>query len=116
VVRRGQLYWFDFGSPHGSEPGHQRPVIVIQNDLFKKSELPTSLVAAVTTNPRLAYMNGNVLLRPRRRGLREASVVNVTQLYTVNKADLGELIGTVTPTELRRIDQGLRLVLSLTNS
>lgn len=58
-------------------------------------------------------MDGNVLLMPGANGLRVPSVVNVTQIYTVNKADLVELIGKLKASEMNLVDNGLRLVLSL---
>jgi len=113
VIRRGQLYWLDLGPPTGSSPGYQRPGIVIQDDDLNRTNLNTVVVALVTTNLRLAKMDGNVLLTPKRNGVSQLSVVNVTQLFTVAKADLVDLIGVVTRSEMELIDRGLRFVLSL---
>ncbi len=113
MVKRGHLYWLDFGMPRGSQPGYLRPVVIVQDNDFNRTKIRTVIVAVVTTNLSLAYMDGNVLLMPKKNGVKEPSVVNVTQLYTVNKTELIELIGVVTRQEMRLIDEGLRLVLSL---
>ena len=113
VIKRGQLYWIDFGEPSGSGTGFHRPGLVVQSDHYNRSKLNTIIVALLTTNLRLALMDGNVLLKPGKNGLREESVVNVTQLVAVDRTDLQELIGTVSASDMRRVDDGIRLVLSL---
>ncbi|MBE7515519.1 MAG: type II toxin-antitoxin system PemK/MazF family toxin [Chloracidobacterium sp.] len=114
-IRRGQVYSADLGEPRGSGPGLARPVVVIQDNDLNDARIHTVIIAVVTTNLRLAAMDGNVLLTPRRNGVQKYSVVNVTQLYTVDKTELVELIGTVTKAELNDIDKGLLRVLSLDN-
>ncbi len=113
TILRGQLYWVDLGQPRGSSPGYEGPALVIQDKDFNRTNLRTVIVALLTTNLRLANMDGNVLLMPGANGLREPSVVNVTQIYTVNKADLVEPIGMLTASEMNLVDNGLRLVLNL---
>jgi len=113
VIRRGELYWLDLGQPRGSSPGYIRPAVIIQDNDFNQTRLSTVIVALLTTNIRLAKMTGNVLLTPRPGGLQKLSVVNVTQLYTVDKDDLTEFIGRVSRLEMEQIDRGLRRVLSL---
>ncbi len=115
TIRRGQIYWLDFGQPRGSGPAFERPALIIQDNFFNQTNLNTIIVAIVTTNLRLAEMDGNVLLMPRRNGVSIPSVVNITQLYTVDKTELIEQIGVVTRSEMEQIDKGLRLVLSLEN-
>lgn len=107
------MYWLDLGHPRGSSPGYQRPGVVIQDNHFNRTSLNTVIVALVTTNPRLAKMDGNVVLAPKPNGVKALSVVNITQLYTVDKADLVDLIGVVTRSEMEQIDHGLKLVLAL---
>ena len=114
-IRRGQIYWADLGEPRGFAPGLARPVVVIQDNDLNDARIHTVIIAVVTTNLRLAALDGNVLLTPRRNGVQKYSVVNVTQLYTVDKTELVELIGTVTKAELNDIDKGLLRVLSLDN-
>jgi len=113
MVRRGQLYWVDLGEPRGSSPGYERPAVVIQDDDFNRTQLRTVVVALLTTNLRLAHMDGNVLLMPGSNGLKEPSVVNVTQIYTVYKSDLVDLIGILDRSQMDLVERGIRLVLAL---
>lgn len=113
VIKRGQLYWIDFGPPRGSGPGFHRPGLVVQSNHFNRSKLDTIIVALLTTNLRLAQMEGNVLLKSGKNGLRDDSVVNVTQMVAVDRRNLQELIGTVTASDMSKVDEGLRLVLAL---
>ena len=81
---RGEVWWASLPAPRGSEPGLRRPVVVVQADSFNRSRIRTLIVAVVTTNLSLAGMPGNVRLRKGECGLREASVVNVSQVLTIN--------------------------------
>ncbi len=111
MIRQGGLYWIDLDAPEGSEPGYRRPYVVVQNNLFNASRIGTVLVCPLTTNRRRAAAPGNVLLRAGEGDLAYESVVNVSQVFTVNKTDLGEYIGAVSPRRLREILDGIRLVL-----
>ena len=110
---RGELWWANLPNPVGSAPGYRRPVVIIQADSFTKSRIATVIVAATTSNLRLGAGPGNFRLAGRSNGLRRVSVINVTQLLTVDKALLFERIGRLTPAKLRQLDEGLRLVLAL---
>ena len=113
VVARGELWCADLGVPRGSAPGFRRPVAVVSSDRFNRSRLSTVIVAAVTSNVRLADAPGNVALEPAGTGLDRPSVVNVTQLLTVDRDLLDTRIGALPADRLRALDAGLRLVLRL---
>ena len=113
VVERGEIWWADLGEPRGSSPGFHRPVVIIQSDYFNKTRMNTLVVAIITTNLRLAEMPGNVLLSKRTSGLEKESVVNNSQIFTVDKTDLLDFVGTLSGRKMEQIDEGLRLVLSL---
>ena len=113
VAQRGQIWWADLGEPRGSGPGYRRPIIVIQANSFNKTNLSTVIVAIVTSNMDLGDMPGNVRLTTGTTGLDNDSVVNITQLLTVDRADLVEYVGSVSDRKMDQIDRGLRLVLSL---
>jgi mRNA interferase MazF len=110
-IRRGDLWWADLGKPRGSGPGLRRPVLVVQAEAFNRSAIRTIVVASLTTNLRLAAAPGNVTCRPRGTGLTEPSVINLSQLSTLDRALLIERIGSVPPSLMRDVDDGLRLVL-----
>jgi mRNA interferase MazF len=113
MIRRGDLYWFDFGVPRGSEPGYRRPIVVIQNDIANQSAIRTTLVCILTTNVRLARARGNVLLEPGEGHLSRQSVINVSQIVTVNKAELTDdaFIGMLSAERMELILAGIRLFL-----
>ena len=112
-VRRGEIWWAHLGVPAGAEPGYRRPVLVVQADAYNRSRIQTLVAAAVTSNLNLAEAPGNVRLS-RRVGLLPAdSVVNVSQIVTLDRKFLQERAGRVAESVLRRVDEGLRLVLSL---
>ena len=113
VINRGEIWWADLPEPAGSAPGFRRPVLIIQSDNFNKTNLKTSIVAIVTTNLDLAEMRGNVLLKKAQSDLPKDSVVNITQLFTIDKRLLLEYIGTIPERKMEQIEKGLRLILSL---
>ncbi|MGB7207386.1 MAG: type II toxin-antitoxin system PemK/MazF family toxin [Pyrinomonadaceae bacterium] len=113
VIRRGQIWWADLGTPRGSGPGYERPIVVIQADVFNKTDVRSVIVAIVTTSLRLAKMPGNVPVSRGIGGLVEDSVINITQLFTLDRDDLIEHLGELSAEKIDQVDKGLRLVLSL---
>jgi mRNA interferase MazF len=109
-IRQGDVYWVNFGPPDGSEPGGRRPCVVVQNDLFNRSRIATSVVCAITSNVGLADAPGNVILRKGEANLPKPSVVNVSQMGTLDKSELVERIGRLNPASIEKICEGLRLL------
>ena len=99
--------------PRGSEPGYRRPVVIVQSDAFNRSNISTVLVAAISSNLRLAEAPGNVYLKRRESRLPKDSVVNVSQLLTIDKNYLAEKVGTISAKRMLELEEGLRIVLSL---
>ena len=112
-MRRGEVWWASLPPPTGSEPGYRRPVLVVSSDDFNDTKINTVVVAALTSNVRLAAAPGNVLLKMHDSGLARDSVVNVSQILTVNKTALTEKATAITGATLARVEDGLRLVLGL---
>ena len=112
-IQRGEIWWADLRAPRRSGPGYKRPVLVVQEDFFNLSRMQTAIVAAITTNLELADAPGNVLLPARSVGLPRDSVVNVSQLLTLDRTFLTEHAGTLSPRLQRSVDEGLRTVLQL---
>lgn len=110
-VRQGDIFWVDFGVPRGASPGYVHPAVVVQNNLFNDSGIRSVVVCALTTNLRLADAPGNVALAPGEGDLPEQSVVNVSQTFTVDKADLRSGIGVLDRDRMRDVVDGLRLLL-----
>jgi mRNA interferase MazF len=109
-INQGDLFWVDLGVPRDSEPGYRHPHLVIQNNLFNQSKINTIVVCALTSNLQRAKAPGNVLLLKGEGNLKKDSVVNISQVITVNKSDLVEKIGSLPAGRLREIVDGLRLL------
>ncbi len=112
-MQRGDIWWATLRPPRGSEPGYCRPVLIVQSDDFNKSRINTVVVAILTSNLRLQAAPGNVFLTKRTTKLAKDSVVNVSQVVTLDKSFLTERIGTISMVKMRSVDDGLRLVLNL---
>lgn len=112
-MKRGEIWWVSLPEPYGSEPGYRRPMLIVQADSFNISAIKTVLCAAMTTNMNLGNAPGNVPVAPRRSGLSKPSVVNVSQLVTVDRTLMTERIKLLDAETMNRIDDGLRLVMNL---
>ncbi|MDQ7838245.1 MAG: type II toxin-antitoxin system PemK/MazF family toxin [Thermodesulfobacteriota bacterium] len=110
VIGQGEIYWVDLGQPSGSEPGYRHPHVVIQNNLFNASKINTVVICALTSNIKRAQAPGNVLLNKGEANLPKKSVVNISQIYTVNKNDLVEKIGKVSEKRFNEILKGIKLL------
>jgi mRNA interferase MazF len=113
VMNRGEIWWASFEDPGRSRPGYRRPVVIVQVDSFNRSRIHTVIIVAITSNLRLAKAPGNVLIHPNDSGLSRPSVANVSQVLTVDKSYLTERIAILPARLVRKIDQGLSLVLDL---
>ncbi|MGH9107273.1 MAG: type II toxin-antitoxin system PemK/MazF family toxin [Acidimicrobiales bacterium] len=113
MVARGEVWWIDFGAPLGCEPGKRRPAVVISDDRFNRSRLATVTVVAVTSNTKLADGPGNVALSRGVAGLDRPSVVNVTQVASIDRRRLAQRSGSLRAALMRSVDDGLRLALHL---
>jgi len=92
VIGQGDIFWLDAGPPRGSGPGFRRPHVVVQNNVFNASRIQTTLLCSVTSNSTRANAPGNILLRKGEANLPRQSVVNVSQIVTVDKSVLKEKI------------------------
>jgi mRNA interferase MazF len=113
VIERGEIWWAELPPPQGSEPGYRRPVVIVQADAFNRSRIKTVLAVSLSSNLKLAKMPGNVLLKASESGLPKNSVMNVSQIITLNRASLIERAGTVPGEILISLEEGLRTVLDL---
>ena len=112
-MRRGEIWWAGLPEPEGSGPGYRRPVLIVQADEFNRSRIGTVVIVALTTHLALAQAPGNVLLKARRAGLPRDSVVNVSQLLTIDRRLLVKKVSALDLPTMTDVDNGLRLVLAL---
>lgn len=110
---RGEVWWADLGLPRGSAPALRRPVLIISADQYNRSRLNTVSVAVLTGNARLAALPGNVAVSTEFAELETDSVVNVTQLATIDRATLEERVATLPDWLMVQVDAGLRRALAL---
>jgi len=111
VINQGDIYWIELEEPEGSEPGYKHPHVIVQNNLFNRSQIRTVLVCPLTTNLKRASAPGNVLLDKKESNLTKQSVVNVSQVFTVDKTQLDEYVGTLSVKRIAEILSGVKLVL-----
>ncbi len=111
MISQGDIYWIELDEPEGSEPGYRHPHVVVQNNLFNRSNIKTLLVCPLTSNLKRASAPGNLLLDKKETNLPKQSVVNVSQLFTVDKSQLGEYVTTLSPKRVSEILSGIKLVL-----
>jgi len=112
-VRRGEVWWASLPPPSGSGPGFRRPVLIVQSDPFNESRISTAIVAVISSNLALAAAPGNVRATRAESGLSKPSVVNVSQLLTIDKSLLTGRVRPLAATAMARVDNGLRLALGL---
>lgn len=111
VINQGDIYWIELEEPAGSEPGYRHPHVVVQNNLFNRSNIRTALVCPLTSNLKRADAPGNILLEITEAKLPKQSVVNVSQLFTVDKSQLVEYIGTLSSKRINEVLKGIQLIL-----
>jgi mRNA interferase MazF len=112
-MEHGEIWWASLPEPTGSTPGFRRPVLIVQSDFFNVSQIQTVIVAVISSNLNLLAAPGNVFLPSSKPGLPKDSVVNVSQVITVNKRLLTEKVSRLAPSQMQEVESGLRLVLSL---
>ncbi len=111
VINQGDIYWVDMGDPAGSGPALLHPHVVVQNNVFNRSRIGTVVVCALTSNLKRASAPGNVLLEPGEANLPKQSVINVSQIFTIYKTDLGKYIGSLSRKRVYEILAGIKLVI-----
>jgi mRNA interferase MazF len=111
VIKQGDIFWIDLAEPSGSEPGYHHPCVVIQNNIFNCSRINTVVICLLTSNLKRAESPGNVLLKKGEANLSKSSVVNISQIFTVNKTSLVEKIGTLSSERINQILDGVKLLI-----
>lgn len=110
-MKRGEIWWASLPAPTGSGPGLRRPILVIQSNPFNESRIATVIVAVITSNLALAEAPGNLRLGKSDSGLPKPSVINVSQILTIDKSLLTQRVKSLPAAVMQRVDAGLKLVL-----
>jgi mRNA interferase MazF len=111
-MTRGELWWADLGIPFGSEPGYERPVLIIQNDFFNRSKINTTIIVPLTTNILWADP-GNVFLSKEDSKLNKDSVISTSQIEVIDRQRLIKKITKIDITIIENIENNLMLVLGI---
>jgi mRNA interferase MazF len=107
-INRGDVFWIDPDDSRGPIPSYSHPHVVVQDDVFNHSRVATVIVCALTSNLHRAHEPGNVLLDLGEGDLPQQSVVVVSQVTSVDKARLGERIGSLSNPRVDQVLAGLR--------
>lgn len=107
-IQRGDLFWIAADGSRGADAGYSHPHLVVQDDVFNRSRITSVIVCALTSNLQRGHEPGNVLLDPGEGGLPQQSVVVVSQIEAVEKARLGERIGSLSQGRVEQVLAGLR--------
>jgi mRNA interferase MazF len=113
-MQRGEIWWADLGnSPIGSSPGYRRPVVIVQCQALNQSRLSSIIVVGITGNLNAVRAPDNVLLQPQDSGLPRESVVNVSQVLTLDRSQMLERVSLLPFEIIFSINASLRRVLEL---
>ena len=108
VISQGDVFWVHLPRPQGSEPGYG---VVVQNNVVNRTRINTVVVCGLIWNLSGASSPGNVVLRRGEANLPQASVVDVSQIFTLDKSQLGNRLGTLSPERVREILAGITFLL-----
>jgi mRNA interferase MazF len=111
---RGEIWWANLPPPRGSAPAKRRPVLVIQNDSFNRSAINTVICAMITSNMELVNLPGNVALAKAVSGLHKSSVINFSQIATIDKSDLTEIVCMLPSGLIQQVNAAIKQVLDIT--
>lgn len=110
MIKQGDIFWVKLRVPKGSEPGFRHPHVVIQNDVFNASRINTVVVCALTSNLKRAQAPGNITLIKGEANLSKKSVANISQVFTVDKSELKDKIGSLSSERTKEIIAGITLL------
>lgn len=115
-IQRGELYMVDWNPARGSEQAGIRPGLVIQNDIANAvAGYPVTIVCAVSSKfkgyPSMIRVNPSV-----ENGLTEVSEINSAQIITVQKDRLVNRLGRLSAVEMKKVEEKLAYMLSITVS
>jgi mRNA interferase MazF len=115
-MNRGEIWWAELGVPNGSEPGYRRPVLIIQSNDFNESKIATIICIIITSNESIREAPGNVFISSKESGLPKNSVINVSQIITLDKEQLTKRIGNTSKLIMENVEEGILLILGFNNT
>jgi mRNA interferase MazF len=112
--QRGEIYWLDFSPAAGAEMREPHPALIIQNNVGNQVSALT-IVAAITSNLRVASLPVGVRIEPSESGLPRPSVAHLGHIYTVDKRRLQRRVGHIPEALMQEIDEAIRVSLGLSS-
>jgi mRNA interferase MazF len=113
VMIKGEIWWASLPNPRGSEPGKTRPVLVIQADSINRSAIQTVICAIITSNVALANAPGNILIEKSESKLDKTSVINFSQIITIDKEFLKEMVSMSPKHIINKINNSLKIIFDI---
>ena len=110
---KGEIWWAELPKARGSEPAKIRPVLIVQSDTMNRSSVSTVMCVSITSNLDLENAPGNFRLEKAASKLEKTSVVNFSQIVTIDKSFLRECVCTLPKSIAERIDQSLKTVFDI---
>ncbi|GAB1481900.1 type II toxin-antitoxin system PemK/MazF family toxin [Treponema sp.] len=112
-MRKGEVWWAELPPQRSSEPAKLRPVLVIQGDSFNRSAISTVICAVLSSNTKLADAPANLLLEKRDSGLEKSSVINFSQIITLDKSFFTKFVSMLPKSMLIKANKSIKLVLDI---
>lgn len=110
---KGEIWWASLPNPRGSEPGKSRPVVIIQSDSINRSAINTVICAIITSNTDLSNAPGNVLIEKADSKLEKTSVINFSQIITIDKDYLNSMICMLPKPIINRINNSIKIIFDI---
>lgn len=110
-IKRGEIYWVDWGEGKGSEQAGIRPTLIIQNDVGNRAS-PTTIIASLTTAPNKPYPF-LVEFTKEESGLEKDGAVDLAAIMTIDKLRLNDKCGQLTGRKMSEIDEAIKISLGL---
>jgi len=108
---KGEIWWADLPDTfYGSEPSKRRPVLIIQNDTINRSNIKTVICALITSNMNHSKVMGNILLEKSVSGLEKTSVVNFSQVFTIDKTRFTDYVTMLPKTYIEKINESIKYI------
>ena len=108
--QRGDIYFIRLDSSTGSEQSGTRPAVILQNDVGNTYS-PTLIVATLTSKTeKKAAQPTHCLVEPEKL---EPSIVQAEQIFTIDKSRVQNFAGHLTPEEMSRVDDAVKISLAL---
>ena len=112
-MQKSEIWWANLREPIGSEPGYWHPVLIVSSDALNLSRVQTLIVVCLTTNHSRVGEPNQIVVSAESTGLERDSVINVTQIATIDKSMVSEFIGELDDDAMKVVETELRRVMLL---